>query len=200
LASVYGVQLAPSIQAASSLPLALSMQGVSATVNGISAPILDILPGQLNIQIPYETGAGPAVLGVNNNGQIASFPLLVSPSAPGAWPGFQTPLGAVVNAAHQGAILVTYITGEGDVTPPLVDGGTPASGTPPAKLPHSRLPLTVSVGGVPATLLFAGIPSGLTGVTQIDFTVPLNAPLGSQPVVVSVGGVPAAPVNLTVLQ
>ncbi len=199
LASVYGVQLAPSVQSASSLPLPLSMQGVSATVNGISAPIWDILPGQLNIQIPYETGAGPAVLGVNNNGEIASFPLLVSPSAPGAWPAFQTTLGAVVNTAKQGTILVTYITGEGDVTPPLADGATPLSGTPVTKLPQPALPLTVTVGGVPATVLFAGIPSGLTGVTQIDFTVPVNAPLGTQPVVVSVGGVPAAAVNLTVL-
>jgi uncharacterized protein (TIGR03437 family) len=199
LASVYGVQLAPSIQSASSLPLPLSMQGVSATVNGISAPIWDILPGQLNIQIPYETGAGPAVLGVNNNGEIASFPLLVSPSAPGAWPAFQTTLGAVVDTAKQGTILVTYITGEGDVTPPLANGATPLLGTPITSLPKPTLPLTVTVGGVPATVLFAGIPSGLTGVTQIDFTVPANAPLGTQPVVVSVGGVPAAAVNLTVL-
>ncbi len=200
LASVYGVQLAPSIQSASSLPLPFSMQGVSATVNGISAPIWDILPGQLNIQIPYETGAGPAVLGVNNNGQIASFPLLMAPAAPGAWPAFQTSLGSVVNTAKQGAALVTYITGEGDITPPLPDGATPVLSTPIGKLPHSRLPLTVTVGGVSATILFAGIPSGLTGVTQIDFTVPLNAPLGTQPVVVSVGGVAAPAVNLTVTQ
>jgi uncharacterized protein (TIGR03437 family) len=72
-------------------------------------------------------------------------------------------------------------------------------GTPITSLPKPTLPLTVTVGGVPATVLFAGIPSGLTGVTQIDFTVPANAPLGTQPVVVSVGGVPAAAVNLTVL-
>jgi uncharacterized protein (TIGR03437 family) len=140
------------------------------------------------------------VLGVNNNGQIASFPLLIAPSAPGGWPGFQTPSGAVVNTAKPGDILVTYITGEGDVTPPLSDGATPVSGTLIAKLPHSRLPLTVSVGGIQASILFAGIPSGLTGVTQIDFTVPMNAQIGTQPVVVSVGAVQAPPVNLTITQ
>jgi uncharacterized protein (TIGR03437 family) len=47
--------------------------------------------------------------------------------------------------------------------------------------------------------LFAGIPTGLVGMTQIDFAVPANAPLGPQPVVVTVGSVSAPPVTLTVL-
>jgi len=52
LMSVYGSNLAPQQQHAGSLPLPLSMQGASATVNGVSAPLLDVLPGQLNVQIP----------------------------------------------------------------------------------------------------------------------------------------------------
>ncbi len=42
LMSVYGANLAPAIQHAGRIPLPLNMQGVSATVNGMSAPLLDV--------------------------------------------------------------------------------------------------------------------------------------------------------------
>jgi uncharacterized protein (TIGR03437 family) len=62
------------------------------------------------------------------------------------------------------------------------------------------LPVTLTVGAVQAKLNFVGIPRGLVGVTQINFTIPTNAPLGAQQVVVSVGGVSSAPVMLNVTQ
>jgi uncharacterized protein (TIGR03437 family) len=60
------------------------------------------------------------------------------------------------------------------------------------------LPVTMTVGGQPASISFIGIPSGLVGVTQINYVVPANAPVGVQPVVVTVGGVasPAAKLNV----
>jgi uncharacterized protein (TIGR03437 family) len=198
---VKGGKLSDATQAAAALPLPLSMGTASATVNGVSAPLDYVSPGQLNIQIPYETGAGTAVLGVNNNGKVASYTFPVVAAAPGLWPFFQTPAGAVTATAKQGDILVTYMTGEGDVTPGLTDGATPPASTATKNLPQPRLPFSVTVGGVPATVLFAGIPSGLAGVTQIDFTVPPNAPVGAQvPVVVTVGSASSTPVNLTVTQ
>ena len=42
------------------------------SVNGVAAPLDYVSPGQLNIQIPYEVGAGPAVLGVNVNGAVGT--------------------------------------------------------------------------------------------------------------------------------
>jgi uncharacterized protein (TIGR03437 family) len=46
---------------------------------------------------------------------------------------------------------------------------------------------------------FIGIPSGLVGVTQINYTVPSGISTGVQPVVVTVGGAasPAASLNVT---
>jgi len=198
LLSVFGVELAPSIQAAGSLPLPLTMLGVSATVNGVSAPLYYVSPGQLNIQVPYETGSGTAVLGVNNNGQVASYLFQVAPAAPGI---FTDASGALVpNASGKiGQELLLFITGEGDVSPQLADGNTPASGTPVSGLPKPRLPVSVTVGGVAATLQFDGIPSGVAGVTQINFTVP-QVPTGPQQVVVTVGGVASAPATLTVTE
>jgi uncharacterized protein (TIGR03437 family) len=200
LAAVYGTNLAPATQIVSAFPLPLTLQGVSATVNGIGAPFYYVSPGQLDVQIPYETGGGPAVLAVNNNGQVAVFPFNVSVTAPGLYPSaISNSTGKLVSAASAGDVLLLFMTGEGDVTPFLATGATPASGTAVAKLPAPILPVSITVGGVPAQKLFAGIPSGLAGVTQIDFTVPTGAPLGPQPVVVTVGSVAAPPVTLTVV-
>ena len=166
------------------------------SVNGISAPFYFVSAGQLNVQIPYETSLGTAVVGVNNNGQVAAFPFEVTASAPGIF----SSNGTLVPSASgkQGDILLAFITGDGDLTPTLPTGATPGSGTSIARLPKPKLPLTLTVGGVPANVVFAGVPSGLSGVTQINFTIPLNTPPGLQPVVVNVGGVDSQPVNLLV--
>jgi uncharacterized protein (TIGR03437 family) len=199
LMSVYGTNLSPAAQHAPSVPLPLQMQGVTATVNGISAPLLDVTPGQLNLQVPYETGAGTAILGVNNNGQVTSFPFQVQPSAPGIFMTLDGAGNLVPYASGQhGQILLAFITGEGDVTPALITGAAPTA-TDPAKLPAPARQATLTVGGVAATIDFIGIPTGLVGVTQINFTVPAAVPSGPQPVVVTIGGVASAPVMLNVL-
>ena len=197
LLNVAGTDLAPSSTRANSPPLDLSMSGVSATINGVSAPLYSISPSLLNIQIPYEIGAGTAVLGVNNNGKVSSYSFQVAPSAPGI---FTSPDGSLAPSVTggRGQALTLYITGEGETLPALFAGAAPFSGTPVARLPKPRLPVIVSVGGITATTLFTGIPAGLVGVTQIDFTIPQSAPLGSQPVVVTVGGVASQPANLVV--
>jgi uncharacterized protein (TIGR03437 family) len=198
--SVYGLQLAPpgTAQAASILPLPLSMSGVSATVNGVSAPFYYASPGQLNIQIPYETGAGPATLGVNNNGQVASFPFQVSIAAPGIFTAVDGSL-VPFSSGKAGDVLLLFMTGDGDLTPTIQTGATPTAGTAVSQLPHPRLPVALTVGGVTGAIQFVGVPTGLAGVTQINFVIPQGAPLGPQPVVVSVGGVQsqAATVNVT---
>jgi uncharacterized protein (TIGR03437 family) len=200
LMSVFGTNLAPQAQHAGAVPLPIRMQGVTATVNGYPAPLLDVTPGQLNVQIPYETGAGTAVLGVNNNGQVAYFPFQVQAAAPGIFMTLDGAGNLVPNASGQrGHILLAFITGEGSVTPALITGRTPTT-SDVTKLPAPGLPVSISVGGVPAEIAFAGIPRGLVGVTQINFTVPADAPLGMQPVVVTVGGVASGPVTLNVTQ
>jgi uncharacterized protein (TIGR03437 family) len=200
LMSVYGTQLAPagSAQLASTLPLPLNLAGVSATVNGLTAPLYYLSPGQLNVQVPYETSAGTAILGVNNNGQVASFPFQVAAAAPGI---FADASGALVpvGSGKGGDTLVLFITGAGDLNPSIPTGFTPASQTPLADLPQALLPVAVTVGGAPAKISFAGVSSGLVGVLQINFAIPDTAAPGKQPVVVTVGGIasPAASVTIT---
>jgi uncharacterized protein (TIGR03437 family) len=204
LAAVYGTGLANTTATARTIPLPLKSSGVSATINGISTPIWgtypQVQPGmdQINLQIPYEAGSGPALLAVNNNGAVAYYRFQIAAAAPGLF-GIWDPNGNPLTSVKQGQIVVAYITGDGDQTPTLASGATPAVTTLLSNLPKPRMGLSVTVGGVDVGKLgFYGMPSGFVGVTQINFTVPANAPLGKQDVVVTVGGVASNPATLTV--
>jgi len=93
-----------------------------------------------------------------------------------------------------------FVTGEGDVAPALATGASPKAGTASTSLPAPVLPATLTIGGIPATIDFIGVPPGLAGVTQINFTVPANAPLGVQPVVLTIGAAVSPAANFTVNQ
>jgi uncharacterized protein (TIGR03437 family) len=197
--SVYGINLAPSTQLAAALPLPPTLAGVSATVNGIAAPLYFVSTGQLNIQIPYETATGTALLAVNNNGQVATYSFPVSPSAPGIY--LVAPGGPIVpNASgNRGQIYTLFLTGAGEVSPLVSTGAAPTG----SQVPVPLLSVSMTIGGVavPAQdMMYVGIPSWSVGTVQINFTVPQSAPLGLQPVVVTVGSAASAAANFTVLQ
>src|SRR5204863_2958132 len=116
--------LAPGMQLADRIPLPISMQGVTATVNGITAPLYYVSPGQINLQIPYETGAGPAVVGINNNGSVAGFMFNVTAAAPGVFTGANSTL-VPFSSGRRGSVSLAFITGEGDLSPSLFTGRTP---------------------------------------------------------------------------
>jgi uncharacterized protein (TIGR03437 family) len=197
--TVFGTQLSPVTRSAVTVPLPLDIAGVSATVNGVSAPLYYVSPGQINVQVPYETGNGFAVLGVNNNGQVSSFPFTVAPSAPGLFTAADGSLRPSASA-RQGQPAVAFMTGDGDTNTFLITGASPPTGTSTSRLPRPRLPVSVTVGGLPATVSFAGTPIGLVGISQINFTVPATTPPGMQPVVVTVGGVRSQPGQINVTQ
>ena len=198
LLSVFGYNLASTTMTASRNPLSYTLGGVRATVNGVAAPLIYVSPNQLNLQVPYTVGAGPAVLGIDNNGQIAGFAFQIAPSAPGV---FADPQGNLLPqaSAPENTVATLYVNGIGEVSPALRTAFSPSAATAPVNLPKPALPLSVTVGGAPAFLQFAGIAPGLVGVAQVNFTVPLSIPPGPQPVVVTVGGVSSPPVNLMVL-
>jgi uncharacterized protein (TIGR03437 family) len=196
--SVFGSQLSPVTQSASSVPLPLSAGGVAALVNGIAAPLYYVGLGQLNVQIPYETTANsPAVLSINNNGQVTTQSFQVAAAGPGI---FTDSTGALVPtaAAARGQEVAFYITGAGAVSPAISTGAAPAASTAIAELPKPVQPASVTIGGATATIDFIGIPAGLAGVTQINVQVPEGISTGAQAVVVTVGGIASAPATITV--
>src|SRR5260370_23915567 len=78
------------------------------------------------------------------------------------------------------------MTGEGLVSPALATGATPFFAAPLPLLPQPGLPVTVTVGGGPAVIAFAGIPSGLAGETQGNFVIPAIVRVGVQRVFATV--------------
>jgi uncharacterized protein (TIGR03437 family) len=196
--TIFGTGLAPSSQAASAVPLPSDMAGVSVTIDGLPAPFYYVSAGQLNLQIPYEAGAGPATLVVNNNGQTVSQAFTIASLAPGV---FTDENGVVVpfGTAAPGDIITLYITGAGLVTPSVATGAGPDPSTPLANLPAPVQNTTMTVGGVPVgNITFVGIPWGLVGAVQVNYQVPSGVGPGPQPVVVSVGGVPSAAATLNI--
>lgn len=186
--------------------MASVMGGTSATVNGIPAPIFYATPGQIGIQIPVEVTGSTATLIVKSESvSSAAETITLDPAAPGIFSTTGDGRGAasvthtngfLVNAANpaaRGEVLVLYATGLGAMSP-VVPTGTLAPVS-------SRLATTpvVTIGGVPATVGFAGQSPCCVGLNQINFTVPAGAPTGSAvPVVVSVGGKASNSVTLVI--
>jgi len=204
LLTVFGQNLSTGTQAASSVQLPVNMQGTTATVNGIPAPLLYVSPSEVNFQVPYETPAGSATVTVTSAGGVTTTSNVHVSSA---MPGIFTDTSRRVvpsTTVRIGGYGTLFITGQGLVTPAVADGAAPP---PPNQVPVSGLPVpqqqpvAVSIGQPPirAQITFAGIPYFLVGVTQINFKVQQRTPTGDQPLVVSIGNTssPAAHINVT---
>ena len=134
--------------------------------NGIQAPTLYAGPGQVNAIVPFALGVGPpATLEVRGDGQpTASLPLPTAPVTPAVFTQAGTGIGpgailnqdysvnSFLNPAEAGSIVMVYGTGFGSLDPPATDGqiaGFPAKTT---------VPVTASIGALPAEVLYAGPP------------------------------------------
>ena len=69
----------------------------------------------------------------------------------------------------------------------------PASGepSPGPPLASTMATPTVSIGGMPAQVIFSGMTPGVVGLYQVNVIVPPNAPTGTQALTLSIGGVEA---------
>ncbi|MGP8247418.1 MAG: protease pro-enzyme activation domain-containing protein [Bryobacteraceae bacterium] len=193
LLSVFGNNLAPAPLTLTGNPLPFAATSVTATVNGQAAPLLYVSPNQINLQIPYEVGAGPAMLGIVNNGSVAAFQFQVAPSAPAIYTDGNGNL-AGNPAVKAGGLATLYLNGAGDVTPAINSGASP----PATVTVTPVLPLSVTVGGIPAIVQSEALAPSTVGTTKVNFYAPATLASGPQPVVVTVGGVASPPVNVTV--
>lgn len=90
------------------------------------------------------------------------------------------------NPVHMNDTLTVYLTGMG-ATAPAVEAGIPA---PSNQLARTVMPATVTLGGVPLSVQFAGLAPGFAGVYQVNALVPFKGvPAGfNVPLVISQGG------------
>ncbi len=181
LMAIYGTNLAYTTASASGLPLTDSLVGASVTVNGWPAPILYISPTQINVQLPYEVGAGPAVLGINDSAIYRAY-LSGAPYAPGSAPA-ATPI------LPTGSTLV-FPGGVGGFQfqiQPAAPGILTSNG--------SIYPTASANQGGYATIYVTGTgeisQSIASGVPVATGTAVSSLPLPLLPINVTVGGVPA---------
>ena len=197
LLTIVGSQMAPSSESAGSIPLPYLIAGVTATVNGVAAPLYFVSPTEIIVQVPYETTPGSALLTINNAGQVASAALTVSAAAPGIFTDQNhAPIPNATGAP--GGVVSLYITGAGAVAPAVATGDAPASSVAVANLPKPTQVTSVTVGGQTAVIEFIGIPWNLVGVLLINYQVPSGLAPSVQPVIVTVGGVSSLVANLTI--
>ncbi len=97
------------------------------------------------------------------------------------------------NPAPRGSVVVLYATGEGQTKPAGVTG----QGSQ-APYPAPVLPVSVTMAGMPANILFVGEAPGFVGLLQINAQVPSGfVPTGDLPIMLSVGGY-QSPAGVTV--
>lgn len=177
--------------------LPTSLQGVSVSIDGQPAFVQYISPSQINVLAPDDAPTGPVQVQVTA-AQQASNSLTVQKSAflpalftigdgkyvaalhlddtlvgsDGLSPGVTT------SPAQPGETIAIYATGFGPTNP----------ASPTAQLVATPEPLAnsvqVTIGGVPASITFAGLVA--PGTYQLNVTVP-NLPAGDAPVVAAIG-------------
>jgi uncharacterized protein (TIGR03437 family) len=174
--------------------------------DGIPAPVIYSSSTQTSVMVPYgingrtTTNVVVEYSGVQSNALaysvVAASPGIYTLNQQGTGPGaVLNQDGITVNSANapapRGTVVSIYMTGEGQTTPPGVDGAI----IPPvvSALKNPVLPVTATVGGVAAQVIYAGSAAGLiSGVMQVNVMIPAGAPAGvSVPVVVTVGTTPS---------
>jgi uncharacterized protein (TIGR03437 family) len=175
-----------------------TLAGVQLLFDGTPAPLIFVSGGQINAIVPYNV-AGKTSTSIqvqNSNGTSAAVTKSVQPSTPGIFTQDRSGLGpgAILNQdyslngsasrAARGDQVSIYLTGAGVTNPASPDGSiTTTTDTPPAL----TLPVSVTIGGVDAPVLYQGAaPGSVAGLTQINAKIPDGA-TGILPVVVQIG-------------
>ncbi|MBI4464853.1 MAG: choice-of-anchor D domain-containing protein [Acidobacteria bacterium] len=205
VASAFGSNLAPS--AAGSLTVRM---------NEVNAPVFAGTSTQVNFQVPWErSGATQADMIVTVDG-VTSSPVSVplAALAPGLFstnssgsgqgviliantPYVAAPVGMFPGSrpVNRGGYISIYCTGLGPVTNQPATG-VKASGDP---LSFTTATPLVSVGGVPASVVFSGLAPDYFGLYQVNVQVPEAAPTGNAvPIALTIGGVTSNTVTIAV--
>jgi len=198
---IYGAGLGPT-QLIQNPPangqIGTSLGGTTVSFNGIAAPVLYASSMKVAVTVPYALNAAVAQVTVTYSGQTsAPYLLTVAPSAPGIFTTAQTGGGqmaainmadgtvnSAANPAKVGASISFYATGGGQTSPAGVDGQLGSSADP-----KPILPVTVTIGGLPATVQSAtGVAGQIAGLMQVTVQIPSGVrPGGYIPVVLQVG-------------
>jgi uncharacterized protein (TIGR03437 family) len=156
---------------------------------GVRAPLLYISATQINAIAPASTASAMAVAVVADCGtadERIGDPVMVAMRA--AAPEFLgSPIAATPAGARPGEVVTLFGVGFGP-TASMAPPGTIAIGVA-ATLGAAR----VTVGGLPADVLYAGLTPGFAGLYQVNVIVPPAIAAGAQPVTIEVNGATSPP-------
>jgi uncharacterized protein (TIGR03437 family) len=188
IVSIYGSSLAQGTAQAATQPLPSTLSDVQVTVDGTSLGSIYVSSLQINAVMPANV-SGLKNLTIHNSAGVQNLNLWIEPAFPAVFTQDQSGRGPAAalnyannrlitpaNPLHAGDYLVLFLTGLGQTT---TQGTVDVANQQP----------TVTVGGAPCRVTFAGAAPGFTGLDQINCQ--FAGGLGSQlaaPVVVESGG------------
>jgi uncharacterized protein (TIGR03437 family) len=193
LVVIYGQNLGPETLVAFDplLPrVPRTLGGVAVELQGEAAPILYAWKDQVCIAIPYALEVNrPYMIQLINAGQRSSlWPIFLTAAAPGIFTASGTGAGPAAAYAYdeekkeyflvsetapafRGGYAILFATGEG--LPVLPPTALPPDGVIATEASSPSSPVTVTVGGVPAEVTYAGASPGLIlGILQINIRIP----------------------------
>ena len=130
----------------------------------------------------------PAIFTYTPNGSTQGAPLNFNP----AFPSYSA--NGPDNPAAPGSVVVLFATGTGPWEDPEDAGGISL-----VARPFVALPVSLTIGGQPSRILYAGAsPYQTLGMLQVNAFVPEGIGQGPQPVVLSIGGVDNAEQRATI--
>ena len=200
IATIYGTALAQSTASAPQAPLPVTLGGARVKVNGRAAPLFDVSPTQIDLQMPCDLAPGSVQVEVNNGSMSAFTTIHVNPTGPGVFL-YEAKWASAINQdgtthgdehpATPGSIVSVFFTGQG-----LLDEWIAAGQAAPMdQMMYPIAPVSVTLAGQPVETPFVGLSPGSVGLAQANIRIP-NLPSGEYPLVITVGGVPS---NVAVL-
>jgi uncharacterized protein (TIGR03437 family) len=198
LFTAFGVNLATSTTIAASLPLPNKLDEVSLRIDNKPVPLVFVSANQINGQLPFDLDPGREYQVEMTRGEqrTTPVPILVAAARPGVFTVNQSGAGPALvfkadgspvtsaNPARSGEIVVVYAAGLGRTVPNAL-AGAPA----PNALNPTENPVTVTVGGKPAVVHYAGLVASFTGLYQINLQLPEDSePSDSAVLSVAVAG------------
>jgi uncharacterized protein (TIGR03437 family) len=181
--------------------VATSLAGTRVLFDGVPSPMAYANANQVNALVPLGLLSASTGVQVEFQGQLSdAFTVPVAPSLPGifAADGSGGGQGLIFNQdgtansednpAAPGSAIVLYATGAGQFSPAGQDGAVVTA----ESLPLPVLPVSATVGGLPAQVLYAGGGAGMVeGIIQVNLRIPEGAPAGQAEVVLQVGDRPS---------
>jgi uncharacterized protein (TIGR03437 family) len=180
--------------------------------DGVPAPLLWAVRGEIAAVVPYEMRAGRTTRVVVKYRGRRSIPvsMQVTNSVPAVFTRDRSGKGEASmlnqtgccnsgsNPAPRGSIGGLYATGGGQTSPPGIDGYVVPTLKNVADYATPQEKVRVTLGGKPAEVLYAGAaPHFVAGLLAVNFRIPMDAPIGGAvPLVLTVGNA-SSPIQVT---